>query len=797
MANTVSIPQTTALAATLYVTKPVVYINDKISPYMDVLSVTQQVGVAPASATLRVNKEQIRNSWSTSQMYPSTLNMLLGSGGDSRIRQGSKVIIVYEGNIIFIGSLMSRSDQGLSDETIYEAIDDRSLLNYMFCRGQVVSDNGILKYITGRPHNLNPNGSWNMIGAEVNFDGKTIMVPVFSDRAMEGVAFNYSQYSSNDVRPLSKDYVSPWTPKYYLMHLAFLANVTARDGLIQGLDEATWRSLTNSERLRIDFPTWSTVSASSYSYADESGKDPLQTILPAVNLQGQSYAGALDTILKICGTHQLKLEFSQAGINLSPEGQTNDPTEAVSYLILSPAYFNAQSTNGSTMTDIPLLVGGNATDVPDSNTVYDFKQIDDYNNVASAVLIDGDSVKVEGLLQYGNGIRQMWSLEDETYFKAIINGSETYPYFAKYPSGQSTPLTGITFVLCDGLQGRPLAYRWTREAVTLARNCYPDVYRRFSIVGSDPLTKTLLSGFDSRYADLDQYPVLTNKIALAKQLQYFISDPTGLANESTYTTIQYPVRLIFNQYGQDGGMINITVNGDGSFYMDQAESHDSLFSCIYSGCLFNSNPMALPFADAIAIKPFSLNIALYADHRVTSYKDVNVDSRDGNINNQPQLQKIGVFADSFANDLGGQPLRYIDAKGYSELHQVNSNPAAGLLWRDGDTTVTSPFSRLLPSGDNAVDLEQYALRRLSSIKISNRTSEYKVIGIRPIEYPVGIFINNLQPIVGSLDGNSYPLQDGQDWQKRYPIQDIIHAITMDFRAYVTTISFRQSMSNNL
>jgi len=140
--------------------------------------------------------------------------------------------------------------------------------------------------------------------------------------------------------------------------------------------------------------------------------------------------------------------------------------------------------------------------------------------------------------------------------------------------------------------------------------------------------------------------------------------------------------------------------------------------------------------------------------------------------------------------------------------QVDSNPSPSIKIAEkqlnGSVLYTKPpLNRYLPAGNNSVELEQAAIRKLRGESISARTSSFKFIGIRK-DVTAGIYINEVMPLKGNFSGdfseiNTVPEEDGLlPVMQAYSIMSNIKEVKYDFaKNHDTTVSFRSQITNNV
>jgi len=646
---------------------------------------------------------------------------------------GARVQVSVDGETIFLGALLSRLDQGAPNTTLWDAYDDRTLLQGIPVRGCLVYDPTntssayTCKFIPRYIPRVNPEGQWNCIGATVG----GILLPVFSEVAVLGKTYE----SPDEASPaLALNAIVPWTARLWLTYLWAVANMNTNGlnaqlgyttGRVQGIRGDHWRCLYGQSRL-----VWDLASITGMVGVDPATKeiDPLDRKLPDMSFRGMAMLSAIDKTLEAVGTHGMRLAYQ----------------EAKSYVEFYPrGYSGLQAGRGI---DIPLQRSGDADDI---HTAFDFSLNEDANETHEAVLVEGDVVRVETRVKFigtstitASSLVPAWTTAEELAFKQMIigNNTATEGTWAKFPATQGDT-TYANMLSADGASGRPYAKPRTYAAIALARMHFPRVFMAYRLQfhksGSDQneIMNNALTGrgavvdgtYQGDFSDQNAYPRLKcTRPILPEQLQYLLRDmSTGSAIENMLRT-QYPIRI---QVGpSDGVMVEashaagIAVTDDGLIWLQGlGETINAEQDCLYSGD-YTSAPLAM------ARKRVWMNVAFPMDHRVFGYKDI------GGV-------EASIFDEDYAATAYGLPLLYVDSgEAYREHHQVASHPTSSSTFEGDDGT--APVGRILMPGSERVNAAHAADRKLAYSRHPRRSSTWRMIGIRP-EYKAGTWVHDV------------------------------------------------------
>lgn len=738
----------------------------KYKANMDCLSLTQQTGIVPGTAT-------IRTASGADATAPQTL-----SQGLTDPKLGARIVVKVGKVTVFLGQLMYRTDQGMTDEVRYTAVDDRFFLSKIPVRGCLVRDtgliggNGDMKYIAGYINRCNPGGRWNCVGTDL---GGTIY-PVFSQMAVLG-----KTYESPDeafTGPLEAGKITAWTPRRYLMYLNLIANLGS-DGnawWIKGIRKQHWRSISqsgepdqeNTRRLVWDLATVTGMKGVDPMQGNQ--PDPLDRKLPDMTFQGGMLGGAIKKCLTAAGTHVLKLDLTQK------DGDSDSPQDVRSSRIaFAPVGYSGAGTKTK---ELILATSGAASANP--KTVYDFQVHEDATQCASGVLVEGDRPILETSLIYEgisntDTLKPGWTAAEETLFLTMIKGAidpepTAYGLLAKMPEKQGD-LDPDNLVLANGSGQRPLVEGRTAEAVRLARMVLPNVFRAFYIDSGN--LDTELHGVDGIYSDESDFPILkgeTNKNKSYRPIlptqEQFVSTSLAAADEEASRMLtKYPIRIRVKETGgnwQESLYTNgLRVTPDGMIWLDGiGENIDAQEACIYEGALINNADVL-----SVSLKDIKINCAMPMDHRLAGYAESAVPDLD---------------ADYLNRAINGKPMLYVDSQGaYKEIHQVDSEPASTLEFKapvenDSDKMITAPLTRYLPPGSEKKHAQYAAERKLAYTQHVVRKSSWRFPGIR-LDYRPGEWIDKVSK------------RDASDETGVYVIYAPIESVKMDFEAGKTII----------
>ena len=728
------------------------------------LTVEQRLGAMPGSATIVLKSGRDHNG-------PITLN-----GEKAPVQLGHRCVVSVQGQTIHAGTIAIRQDQGQKDEVLYTSYDDRFLLSQIPLRGCMVWDNGLsghdpdFKYLRRYTLRFNPNGNWNCCPGK--FQKNTW--PVFAASAIGTRTYETSEDTFPDALGDPGSEVVPWTPRRALQYIWLICHV--QHGDVQGIRFEEWRNLTKSKRL-----LWPIESLTGLSGLDAVNlpKDPLDRKLPDMTLQGESVLSAIVKILEVAGTHDLTISYQGIG--------GGDPSEStMGTLAFVPRGLGARDNAQRTKTHLSLRRGGPV----DDQGAWDFDLRESITDLRESIYVEGAPVVLETTLGYYKGgtgpvfngvadpecLKPGWTGDntqgEEYCFKGMINGGtiitggpSDYCMIPAYAGQSVWSDTGAdAFLPCDGTGGRPLILRRTKNAINMARQCYPNVFKSFVI--DSTAAKLKLRGFNKEYDNEDEFPVLSGpRPVRPQQAQFVLRSLNGVnEKEASWNRNVYPVRLrvksgsewldtVFN--------IGLRMTGDYTLWLDGvSEALDGQDQCIYIGTLQD------PFH--VSMRQLMLNIVIPMDHRLSSYQQID-----------PGDSSLPL---DYWQDMNGPPLLYIDSpNAYHEVHQIDSEPGAIVGFQSGTdkngqaTYDPAPLNRLLPPGSEQTNIDFAAKRRLFWTKYPTRESTWRLMGI-DTTWAAGTWIDEVS-VFGGVNAQ----------EQNYDLGAPIASVVFDFQSQVTTV----------
>jgi hypothetical protein len=659
------------------------------------VDVVDSFGLSPSTATLRYIPAD--------ESVPSLTNALTLDGGGT-LKADQRVIVVDESasQIYYHGWIKRRQDQGAPAISLWGCEDDRSILKNIFMRGCIIKDvDGELRFSSTIPTIFNYNGAWNCIGHVIG--DKTY--PVFSHTANFGAAYE----SPNEAFPdsLYTDSVSPWTPRRALEYIRLVLHYKE----ILGLDRLDGMTGEVENSLVSDILGIPATAASGMVGIDSSFSaiDPLDKKLPQVQVQGDSILGALGKILAIAGTHDLDISYD-----------TTSLTAGKSIIRYRPIGLSAVGTG----TDLKMQTRGKV-DVQYGD-VYDFSLSEDYSNTTYSVIVEGQPVKVETELAYNRDststatIEPAWLATEEAGFLKCIYGSTTLSgtagTYALAPAIHGDP-TG-SFERCNGTGTLPLIYAGSPQAVAVARQNFPTVFRAWRVVARGQLAEALAEPTGANGFIKAARPILP------EQLQFFTWLSSTLGDDRLRANLPIRIQVAYDtgKYVDIPRDISIRVSADkqGSnlIWLDgMAEGADALIYCIYDGSVYSLEDIK---ASKVKTRSMKINCAVPTDYRVRgvdTYSDPNRDT---------------AFQSAF---YGVQQVVYLDEpESYQEHLQYKSKPAIVNKFFGGPAGATgvgdaTGITRALPPGSEQVHATYAAQRELSRRKHPVRKSSWMRAGI--------------------------------------------------------------------
>ena len=829
-----------------------------ISPLVDMSYDGQMVTMDRTYCTLAQyiagpvpGKAYLKAFWDMDVQGPVTLNRY----GDTGRPYGSRVKIYTPATtigqadglgdqILFLGTVMGRRDNGAKDEVQWVVHDDREVLSNLFVRGAIVAEKDGTPILNRRYKcRFNPEGKWNCTGGVIigmynmsdseTTDGVTTAkkhditgdpAPVFAPYASMGRAYE-SPVEAFAVEELQVGKVIAWTARLALTYLCHLANIPCSFGtyrktgdtvdnpkpIMDGIIPAQWRTLSNSKRLFWNPET--IINLNGIDPANPTLPDMLDRKLPDLDISGMSFNMAIQKILEASGNTQAWWVGPQ------PRKENSVNTN------MSTVQFFPIADNGSCGARVlKMQRGGN---IESADTVHDYDVSEDASNVKPNVLVEAAPARAETSLEfdprsvsvngevttYDKSLLAAWTLTEQVRFNYIIQGGTSFTAEVDYC--KVPPVVGdITtpydkWELCDGKARtdgtfRPFCWARSNEAFALARSYYPTVYIAFRInplhedvikalngippvydsngnVITPPTTPTATNGmFSDRYI----YPQMRcNRPVLPAQLTYMLFDPTGQEVETNFMLQKFPIRVMM-------------------------ASSDPL-NPGYGDCIPTPN-MQLTGDGTIWFRGVAEELD-GGQVKADSWRCIYDGGLTGAVAPKPKWLKLNcaipmdhrvdaykvgtadqVLQKDYTDDIGGPPIMYVDnpTESFQEPHQVNSTPtntAAMSIGKDSDgkpLQASMPFTRFAPPGSERPYAEAHAARKAMFSQKPERKSSWRLPWIR-FEFPLGTWLEKVQvsgaPPLTADDGTVYTDLD-------YDIKAPVMQVTYDFNAQETTLS---------
>lgn len=760
--------------------------------FINCLSAERRLGVAPGQAMFRIDK-------ALEQASPITLNASRNESGYSQVGDlGCRVRVQIDGEDIWRGWLTRREDNGAEDTVLWTAYEDQWLLSKIFLRGCYVLDpvDAVVKFVKSFTPLLNPDGLWNCIYHHdvdyidpVSGEKVPIWVPVFAPQAK--LIMNYDSPEQTTVGPdaLEGEYCA-WTPRRLLQYLCYCLSyqhTAPRTPFIAGADEGLVRM--DPRILAWDYSD--IIGLTGYDPATTATNDPLDLKLPSINLQGVTFAAALDQVLQIAGTHEATFLWPSA---------SSEAASMATQIFFSPTRWSADKASQGRVLLMPR--GGSVESVKHACSFSVSESIDNY---VDTVVVEGEPVKVETSLFFmkdpanptnpilgwvnkpdanTSALVPAWTEAEELAWRACVSGSnnptDAPVIYARYPKVPGDA-NMANFVNANGADSStPLVPARGALAAKLAWDSFPTVWRAFKINPTVLEADGIFNGWDNKmYADKVKYPRLSyNRPLYPQQLQYLIQS-LGLDSTQQANWIRggLPVRLtIFMDDGTshfyDAQLQNLVrVSGDGLLWLDavsmSATSNFETIVGVPDGGDYNSMDWLAPWL--YRLRNFTINAAIPLDWRVFATATNKRSPEDGGV------------ADTLRNAFGGQVIAYYDdIQDFQERHQIHSQPTCNPEYAgkmpDG-SPVAYPLTRLLPPGSEQYSAKNHAERRLRFLNIASKDSTWKIPGIN-LDWLPGEYLKELKPLNSD--------------EKPYPIRAAIPRVLWDFVAQYTELGGLQS-----
>ncbi|MBE7465486.1 MAG: hypothetical protein HS116_18570 [Planctomycetes bacterium] len=654
--------------------------------FATVTKVTDSRGIMPSQAIVEIRAKDLPR-----ELFPNGVTMATGEPfGPTALKFFSRVRITAGRSELFVGNLVKRRDFGDQNTLVLEYWDDRVLLAKLPIRGAWVYDAYAdeAKFIPRYIVRMNPFGYWNCTLAKVS--GAPWKVPLFTTLAQRASGKGKNGESVFGEESEVGECI-PWTQEHaarYVWWSATAPKPTYYKGNYKRLDSS-----------RLHWP------GNQVSFTDPD----MWRAMPDTTLHAKSHLRALCEILEQKGSHD---------VALIPEGGNAQRNTLI---------FVGRTAATGVHKRIDLQTAGRASDI---RTAFSFTTELDASDLATSVLVEGSTPKIESEFLYVQGsstntIRPSWTDNEYSDWRKIIRGDGGDGTHATVLSKRGQ--FGGARVVMDGTNGNPKVEKNSSESVKLAWQHYPNVIRYWQLV-SDPgdsgfsTIEQVLKGVGSVFTGA---PFLfMPRAPLPDQLQHWFesgNDQRGL--------IQLPWRIQLDEDGTGTNYHEITSNAGLRIRADGIFVFDGLVEVIAgpdaNDLLYRSTFDIFDPPATVQLKAMKLNIALQHDTRI---------------------QGVAELTDTFLDPavLGENGLQHyvFNPESYREWHQVGSRPAAN-----------SSFPKITEAGSDPVPLTRL-LHRESSQASSHAAGRLKdkgrlkgaetwsLIGIRP-DYRSGDFITGV------------------------------------------------------
>lgn len=615
----------------------------------------------------------------------------------------------YPERVWFQGFLDKRMDQHAQNCVIWQANDMMVLLRHIFVKGIFVLDtlldkSHVLKYVAATDTIFNPKGAWNCTGYEVG----GVTYPVFSPTAIYGQAYIAPNYDNPiwEADPVVGE-VQPWTPRRILRYLQFaLHSKDINGGIVPGETLYGENSL-SKEKIELSVDQITGMKGLDPAFHGISTNDPLDHVSPELTLQGDSFAGAFEKVLKITGTHQLVIRYHSDFTAPTPE----TPSIAKALLKFLPTGYVPVTG----WTNIGIQFSGLADQ--QKGTMFDFSLSEDSTNLIDHVYLEGEVEKTETELYYNadendGTIVPAWTPNQQKGFLACISGSfnGSVSKYALVPKVFGKDSINIAdYYQCDGNNGTSVIRVFSKEAIAIAQQSFPLVFRAFQ-------TKTQLE----LEGALGENCLVHPRPILPQQLQFitYKSEDVGDVRLRSHLPIRIRIEVENKYYDipRDTAVrVTTDFQGNNLIWFDGiGVAADATVECIYSGSIQNFYDIS---NNRIKLRSMKVNCALNNDTRTIGYKGV--------VNNISTS-----FSSCFtSNSVYG----YIDTPNSFRSHwQYNSSPASNQKYyggTNGTTEISVPITREVPPGVEVIHANYAADRELMRRFKPIRNSSFIQAGI--------------------------------------------------------------------
>jgi hypothetical protein len=694
------------------------------------------------------------------------------------VKYGQRVTVLDTGTtrVIFNGWIMKRSDQGGPDKIIFQAYCDKFLLQYMPVHGCLVRDvDGDLRFSARHNTRFDPDGAWNCTGYEITVGEDTFTVPVFTPNAYRGSTYE-APNNTFDISTLPTNGAhTAWTPRRALEYLCFWANFFPWIGdLPYGMDGTEIAFLASGGPLQWDYDT---ITGMVGYESPSQPNDPLDRKLQDLVIQGKTLAGAIHVLTTATGTHALRINYDSAP-SADPETLTG-----TSQIVMQSIGWAPQGEG----TSISIQRGGSVGE--STCDIHDFVFDEDASAIAENVLVLGATKRVETRLTFvrtdateydaddASSLVPAWTIAQEQAFRCIIHGRALDTPLSTDPQYALVPLSFgdvdvSTFVPANGTLGRPLVYPITAEAVALARQCFPTVYRAWRVNGYNQDVQDAMT----EASDGLSGGVKSARPIMPVQLQFMVKALSGDDSTENRMFSHLPVRIetalddfasTNYEWQEVPKDIGISCTPDGTIWIEGIAETDP-------GAPYSVIPFALTDPSAhttaqVSVRRMRINCAFPTDYR----------TKGSNSNTSAIVQ--GSIRTAFA----GMPLlRFVDAQGvYRDDMQIESYPAAvpGVYGGASGTDVEAmPLNREVPPGSEQTHAEYAAIRITAKSVNPKRDASFKFIGIST-GWRAGDRISYIEFLLQPVPGGG----PAQTWT--YNLAAPCGSVMHDFLNQITTV----------
>jgi len=749
--------------------KPTINISGNEVTDLACLRVTKKVGVTPSTADLQYigRFESGHQGPQGTGIGPTTLT----NGGSYEHKQRVMIYNYSTSSIFFQGWLTKRQDQHMQNTVLWTASDDTILLRNVYVRGAYVLDtllNGTneLKYSSALYTVFNPKGAWNCTGVSIGGD----VYPVFTPTAVYGKAYETpnTTYSGN---PSTDGSHQPWTPRRILKYLQLVMHAYEITSGVDGETDHGTCSL-DTDYLYLDYDHITGLDGKDPAISNQ---DPLDRISYELSLQGDTLIGAFAKTLEQAGTHQLATRYDSSVF--SPP---STPPAGKTLLIFKPSGYLGSGDWKNIDIQFDSLVDES------TGRIFDFSLSEDSIGTSRKVYCEGETEYLETRLVYEgvsgtDTIVPAWTSDQEEAFFACIYGDFDYTSndpgaWALVPkvSGKES-YTAADFWESDGTNETEPAKPFTKEALAIAQESFPHVFRAFHIKTQGDLA-TGLSGPQGYQGTL-----IHPRPILPTQLQFFTWKSSDIGDVRLRTSL--PIRVSI-KYSDDTPYfdvprdvaIRVTTDyqGNNLLWLDGVSTAaDGTIECIYSGSALNAADIN---DERVTLRKFRINCAMPRDTRTMGHRLIGPQS--GLTGSQGVVQS-GISTDYDAAFVGGDnvSMRYLDKpNSFRSYYQYNSYPGANTKYyggTDGTTELTTPLTRYVPPGDEAIHAEYAATREMMRTRRPVRNSSWQQAGI--------------YTVVDSGDWIGYVYVNKQPSTEEYLVNSVANTVVFDFLNQQTII----------